>query len=220
MNTVSKKSLFADAVEMSLWEVWSAWALSLTPMDELVALEQSESFQCYPELVAMIGCPQDQIWHPEGDVWLHTKLVVAEAACVASERGLSNDERLVLVFSALCHDFGKPDTTVHQENGRITSRDHGKQGVPYVTSFLRRIDAPDWLLEQVEPLVEYHLAYASVKGEKPSKKAVRRMKKRLLPASLELWEALIEADVSGRRPLPRARPARVWLEVAVESNHA
>ena len=81
-------------------------------------------------------------------------------------------------------------------------------------SFLNRIGAPDWLLNQVSPLVAYHLAYAGLKGEVPSQRAVRRMEKRLLPASLHLWEALIEADVSARPPLPGKRPAKAWLEVA------
>jgi len=215
MNTNFDNKLFKNIDSCHSWEVWLAWAKSPNTMGELIVLEQTEGFQYYPELTALVDCPQDEIWHPEGDVWRHTKYVVAEAAQVSKEREFSTDEHLVLLFAALCHDFGKPDTTVHEESGRITSRDHGKKGLLHVRSFLSRIDAPDWLIEQVEPLVAYHLAYASVKGE-PTYKAVRRMKKRLYPASLDLWEALIEADASGRPPLPKKRPAKLWLEVEEE----
>ena len=108
-----------DTVRSHSWHLWSSWALSLNPMDELLGLERSDSFKCYPELVALVSCPQDPIWHPEGDVWAHTKLVVGEAARIAVERSLSPEERLTLLFSALCHDFGKPHTTTHEADGRI-----------------------------------------------------------------------------------------------------
>ena len=45
-------------------------------------LRRSGLIQFFPELEAMIGCPQDKIWHPEGPVWEHTLMVLDEAAPV------------------------------------------------------------------------------------------------------------------------------------------
>ena len=76
----------------------------------------------FPELLALVDCPQEVEWHPEGSVWLHTLLVVDESARIAEEERLPDDERLRLVLGALCHDLGKPGTT-ELEDGRIRSRD-------------------------------------------------------------------------------------------------
>ncbi|SFV90371.1 tRNA nucleotidyltransferase [hydrothermal vent metagenome] len=78
----------------------------------------------FPELHALIGVPQDPKWHPEGDVWVHTMMVVdAMAEIMSREQGVGSredKERLKLLFAALCHDFGKPaTTTIEYEDGKI-----------------------------------------------------------------------------------------------------
>ncbi len=69
----------------------------------------------FPEIGALDGVPQDPGWHPEGDVDTHTMLVVDAAARVAKREGLEGDERAVLLFAALCHDFAKATTTALRE---------------------------------------------------------------------------------------------------------
>ncbi len=69
----------------------------------------------FPELQALEGVPQDPEWHPEGDVATHTMLVVDQAARVADEAGIEGDERAVLLFAALTHDFAKATTTQLRE---------------------------------------------------------------------------------------------------------
>src|SRR5262249_35040385 len=61
-----------------------------------------------------LGIPQEPEWHREGPVHLHTALVMDAAARIADEEGLAGDDRAVLVFAALTHDFAKAWTT-HQE---------------------------------------------------------------------------------------------------------
>ncbi len=78
----------------------------------------------FPELHALIGVPQDVKWHPEGDVWVHTMMVVDEMArelkMKREKRKGEEKERLKLLFAALCHDFGKPlTTTIEYEDGRV-----------------------------------------------------------------------------------------------------
>jgi tRNA nucleotidyltransferase (CCA-adding enzyme) len=71
--------------------------------------------------------------------------------------------------------------------------------------------APAHLVAYVLPLVAEHLNH--MHGQ-PTPRAVRRLAVRLEPADIVLWEALVEADASGRPPMPASRPARPWLDMA------
>ena len=97
--------------------------------------------------------PQDPKWHPEGDVWIHTLLVLDEAAKLRK-----NDEKndLELMYGALCHDFGKPLTTEFIR-GRWRSPSHDIKGIVPTEHFLRRMTADRNLIEQVKNLVKEHL---------------------------------------------------------------
>jgi tRNA nucleotidyltransferase (CCA-adding enzyme) len=162
----------------------------------------------FPEVAALAGVPQDPGWHPEGDVDVHTMLVVDAAARVAKREGLEGDERAVLLFSALCHDFAKATTTALRERDgkmRWTSWGHEADGGPMARAFLERIGIKPAIVEQVVPLVENHLASSSI-GRDVTPRAVRRLALRLAPASIAQLLRLIEADYSGRPPLPAGLP--------------
>jgi tRNA nucleotidyltransferase (CCA-adding enzyme) len=162
----------------------------------------------FPEVAALTGVPQDPGWHPEGDVDVHTMLVVDAAARVAKREGLEGDERAVLLFSALCHDFAKATTTALRERDgkmRWTSWGHEADGGPMARAFLERIGIKSAIVEQVVPLVENHLASSSI-GRDVTPRAVRRLAMRLAPASITQLLRLIEADYSGRPPLPAGLP--------------
>jgi len=196
-----------------IWQEWRKWALADHPDAGLRALADSGWLASYPPLALLVNTPQDPRWHPEGDVWQHTMQVCAQAARVAAREALSEDQRLVLMFSALCHDLGKPATTEADEAGVLRSRGHAQQGVDSTQRFLVAIGAPRWLHGQVQPLVREHLAH--LHGA-PTARAVRRLAYRLQPVSIEMWEQLIEADASGRHPHPADRPAMPWLQLAQE----
>ena len=154
---------------------------------------------------------QDEHWHPEGDVLVHTLLVVDEAARLARERKLSAQDKLILMFAALCHDLGKPLTTVTDARGKLISPNHGQAGIKPSVSFLQSIGVPRRLMQHVTPLVKEHVAHFS--GE-VTPRAVKRLAKRLAPSNIQMWEMLTEADACGRNPAPRSRPALAWLELA------
>ncbi|MDG2065942.1 MAG: HD domain-containing protein, partial [SAR324 cluster bacterium] len=105
------------------------------------------------ELKALIGVPQDPEWHPEGDVWIHTLLVMDEAAQL---RKGDEKQDLELMFGALCHDFGKPLTTEFLR-GRWRSPAHDIKGVVPTEQFLRRMTDDRILIEEVTTLVKEHL---------------------------------------------------------------
>ncbi len=107
----------------------------------------------YPELEALIGCEQSSQWHPEGDVWIHSLLALD--AAVAYRSGVLDDD-LCLMLGVLCHDFGKPATSVCTD-GKISSKGHPEAGVPLAEAFVSRIwNRPD-IIKQVSLLVKHHM---------------------------------------------------------------
>jgi tRNA nucleotidyltransferase (CCA-adding enzyme) len=176
----------------------------------------------FPEITALYGVHQDPEWHPEGDVGVHTMYVLNEAARIADREGLDGDQRAVLLFSALCHDFAKPATTVMRERGgrmRWSALRHEELGAPMARTFLERLGIKAAIVDQVEPLVEYHLAHMNLRGDL-NPRTIRRLATRLVPASIAQLVLLVEADVSGRPPRPRGLPpdaARLRDLAAAES---
>lgn len=163
----------------------------------------------FPEITALAGTPQDPDWHPEGDVGIHTMHVVNAAAAIAERESLLDDARAVFIFSALAHDFAKPKTTMLRERDgkmRWSSWGHEPEGGPMARGFLRRIHIKESIVEQVVPLVENHLAHSTMARGPVTPRAVRRLAMRLAPASIEQLVQLIEADHSGRPPLPPGLP--------------
>ncbi len=162
----------------------------------------------FPEIAALAGVPQDPGWHPEGDVRTHTMLVLDAAARIANREKLEGDERALLLFSALCHDFAKPATTeLREREGRMrwTSWGHEAAGGPMARAFLERIGIKAAIVNQVVALVENHLASSSI-GRDPTPRAIRRLAIRLAPANILQLLRLVEADHSGRPPLPPGLP--------------
>jgi len=162
----------------------------------------------FPEVVRLAGVPQDPQWHPEGDVGTHTMFVLDAASRIATRDGLEGDERAVLLFSALSHDFAKATTTALRERDgqmRWTSWGHEADGGPMARAFLEGIGIKAAIVDQVVPLVENHLAASSI-GREVTPRAVRRLAMRLAPATIVQLLRLIEADYSGRPPLPTGLP--------------
>jgi tRNA nucleotidyltransferase (CCA-adding enzyme) len=162
----------------------------------------------FPEISRLAGVPQDPHWHPEGDVGTHTMFVVDAAARIATRDNVTGDDRAVLIFAALAHDFAKATTTMLREREgkmRWTSWGHEADGGPMARTFLERIGIKSVIVDRVVPLVENHLASSSI-GREATPRAVRRLAMRLAPATIADLLRLIEADYSGRPPLPIGLP--------------
>ena len=64
-------------------------------------------------MVPLVDCPQEPEWHPEGDVWTHTLMVIDQAR--ARNDDLDRPRLATVMLGAVCHDLGKPATTaVHR----------------------------------------------------------------------------------------------------------
>ncbi len=160
----------------------------------------------YPELVALIDCPQEPEWHPEGDVWIHT-LHVMDA--FATERLGDDWEDLVVGFGCLCHDLGKPATTQF-EDGRIRSKGHEEAGEEPTRTFLARMSNQRRLVDEVVPLVQEHLKPIVLYKAKSSAAAIRRLARRV--GRIDRLVRVGRADHGGRPPLPfDGFPAGQWL---------
>ena len=96
----------------------------------------------FPELKKLITVPQPPKYHPEGDVWAHTLLVLDQAAALRERAS----DPLGLMLAALCHDLGKPDTTGIEADGRLHAFGHDAAGVAVAETFLSRISTPEDLL--------------------------------------------------------------------------
>lgn len=186
-----------------VWSEWHKWASkSAIPSKGLEFLYSSGWIYLYPELASLIGLPQEAEWHPEGSVWQHTKAVCDAAATIAQRDGLGTEDRATLLFGALCHDMGKA-TTTEVINGRITSHGHDRAGVPFALSFMESIGAPRRLTEEAAELTQYHMAHVS---GNPSPRVARRLAANMKSATPGMLIRLIEADHSGRPPLPGGLP--------------
>ena len=106
----------------------------------------------FPELEALIDLPQNPVYHPEGDVWIHTMQTLDEAAKL---RG-SVKEPLWFMLSALCHDIGKTVTT-EEIDGVLHALEHEKKGLPLVRTFLHRMTSEAKLSQYVLNMTQMHM---------------------------------------------------------------
>ncbi|MBS1787256.1 MAG: CCA tRNA nucleotidyltransferase [Acidobacteria bacterium] len=100
----------SDLPAERIWAEMEKWLFAARPSLGLhAARELGITENLWPELHALSGCPQDPAVHPEGDVFIHTGMVLDEARKLIDD--LSRPKQLAVMLGALCHDLGKPATT-------------------------------------------------------------------------------------------------------------
>lgn len=170
-----------------------------------------------PELVALVGTPQDPDWHPEGDVWTHTLQVIDQAALLIAD--LDPPRALTVMLAALCHDLGKPPTT-RLEEGRIRSRGHEEAGLAPTLALLDRWNVHTLqgydVRTQVLALVGDHLKPGQLYEARArvSDGALRRLARRCEP---DLLARVARADCLGRAPGQFAPVAMDWFLERVQA---
>ena len=159
----------------------------------------------FEEISLLRGVPQDSLYHPEGDVYVHTMKVLKSAA---SLRGAA-EEPLCFMLSALCHDLGKIDTTAEKE-GRIHSYGHEESGLKYAGSLLERLRCTNRQKEYVLNMVKLHMKpTAEAAARSKIKKTNRMFYDSVCPGDLLL---LAEADYRGCSGTGEVFPAKAFLE--------
>ncbi len=194
------------APERIFWE-WEKLILrGNKPSRGLNFLRQSGWIRFFPELDDLQGCLQDPHWHPEGDVWVHTLHCMDS---FAADRLNDPCEDLVVGFAVLCHDLGKPETTVVTPK-KIHAHGHEDAGVPLTQTFLGRMTNQYDLIKDVVILVANHMRPSIYYRDQSSDAAIRRLATRV--GRIDRLVRVARADVMGRPPLPDDPfPAGPWL---------
>lgn len=154
--------------------------------------------QLFPEIKVLIDVPQDAEWHPEGDVFVHTLLVLDRARELIDD--LPYAKQVTVMLAALCHDFGKPATTEFVDD-RLRSRGHEEAGVEPTIAFLDKLniytlDGYD-VRAQILALVRDHLKPGEYykKRDEVGDGAFRRLARK---CELDLLYRVAKADSLGR----------------------
>lgn len=184
-------------------------SIGLEWLRELGALDQ-----LFPEIRALIDVPQDPEWHPEGDVFIHTQLVIDRARELIDE--LPYAKQVTVMLAALCHDFGKPATTEFSE-GRWRSRGHEEAGVEPTARLLdclnmHTLDGYN-VRAQVIALVRDHLKPGEYfkKRAEVGDGAFRRLARK---CELDLLYRVAKADSLGRNA--DWIPLEKWYDAAAQ----
>lgn len=155
-----------------------------------------ETLQQFSWVRDMEGVPQSPVHHAEGDVAIHTRMVMTALQQLPEFELLSEQEQHVLMAAALLHDVEKRSTTQTDENGEIVSPGHAKKGAQTTRGILyREIETPFAIREAIVGLVRYHgLPLWVFQKEEPVKYLLRSS----FEVDTRLLVMLAKADVLGR----------------------
>jgi poly(A) polymerase len=201
IHAVSRERIREELTKM-LTEGHARRAFELLDETDLLA-------QVLPEVSRMKGVAQPPQYHPEGDVWIHTLMLLEqlEAGCA-----------MTLAWGALLHDVGKPPT-YREAPDRIRFDGHVEVGVAIGAEICRRFRFSNDETHQIVALIEHHMQFADaprMRGSTlkrffrlenfPEHLALHRMDCMAAHRNLEIWnfvrdryEAMPEEDV---RPVP------------------
>lgn len=151
-------------------------------------------------LRAMNGVPQSPVFHAEGDVLIHTRMVTEAMSLLENWQTAERQEQHILFASAMLHDVGKPACTVIEESGHISSRGHARKGEKMARQLLWLGEelptlSPFALREQIASLVRWHgLPLQFLDKPDPTRAVIEASQS----ARLDQVALLAEADVRGR----------------------
>ncbi|MEZ4311041.1 MAG: AAA family ATPase [Polyangiaceae bacterium] len=154
-----------------------------------------ESLQGFDWVRALEGCPQDPIHHAEGNVWIHTRMVLETLGGMAGYRELGEAERTAVFLACLLHDVAKPFTTRIEEDGRVTAKGHSRAGEMLARRILWEMGAPFELREAVCGMIRYHQVPFFLIERGDAQKMAAEVS---LSCRADLLSLVAEADIRGR----------------------
>lgn len=203
---------FSELPVERVWQEWAKWAEKSAPpfgrpSAGLRVLAETGWLAHFPELAALVDCPQEPEWHPEGDVFTHTAHACDALARDPEWQNANARRRRLLMFAVLLHDAGKPACTRQEEkpvgSGRLrwVSPGHEPAGVTPAEAFLTRLGAPLDYAPAITPLVANHMVHHHGGPDGLGANALRRLARRLQPATVAELAMVMRADNAGRPPL-------------------
>lgn len=180
----------------------------MTPFAELVPAPEdptidwrtiADAFDWFRRLA---DCPQDPVFHAEGDVGIHTRMVVEALVGDPDWRRGDAESRASLFWAALLHDIAKPDCTRPGPDGRLTAPGHSRIGQIMARCILWSMGVPFRPREQICHLITHHqLPFYLIERERPQ----RRLHAISLQTRCDLLATLAKADANGRICADRGR---------------
>lgn len=137
------------------------WLKDALINNERITLEKviEKNGKDFPLLLKLKETEQDPEWHAEGDVHIHTNMVIDEIYKIFDETTFSIDDKYILLMSAIFHDIAKPITSKWKEvrgEQHLTASGHEYEGLSYLTYKFMSTDVDQSLAPQILDLVAYH----------------------------------------------------------------
>lgn len=169
----------------------------------------------FPELEALLGCPQSKLWHPEGTVYEHLKLVMDEAAKWRHE--IPEDWRLAFMFGMLLHDIGKP-LCLNTSNDKLTTIGHDTAGVEPARNFMSRFTNNQDLINKVCSIVECHMRPKYMTKSSLNKASWRRLQN-ICPLNIVAYVTMCDNDGRGCPELPLGKTDPSFIQTMHAFEH-
>ena len=202
LNSTTEFSLLAVERVYDEWRKWAEKGINHSLIFQF--MRDTDLINYYPELKKLKETPQDAIYHPEGDVEIHTVLCLTHMDKVIKEENISGEEKVILIMSILFHDIAKPPTTEEKEKrGRmtITSEGHEALGGKMCFEILPKLGFHIDLITPIANLVANHLAGVNISiitSAGGKMKSVKKLSRRLFPATIQQLLYVMKADTNGR----------------------
>ena len=149
----------------------------MTPFDDLVpapggAVDWLLIEDAFDWFRLLRDCPQDPVFHAEGDVAIHTRMVVEALLADPAWQALGAADRQSLFWAALLHDMAKPAVTRIDPDGRITAPGHSRRGQIMARRLLYGMGAPFGQRETICHLITHHqVPFFLLEREQPERRA-------------------------------------------------
>ena len=154
-----------------------------------------DDLQVFPWVRALEACPQDAIHHAEGNVWIHTRMVLETLVEMPGFQALGAEDQRAVYVACLMHDIAKPVTTRVEDDGRVTAKGHSRAGELQARRILWELGAPFALREQVCGLIRYHqIPFYLIERDDAQRVAAEVS----VAARCDLLALVAEADIRGR----------------------
>lgn len=152
-------------------------------------------FEAFDWVRAMATCPQSPLFHAEGDVWTHTKMVLERL--IQSEAWIHSSEQAkeILFWACLLHDVAKPETTRREADGFLSARGHSRAGAIRVRNLLWQWGIPFDTREAIARLILVHQVPFFLVNDSDGE---RKLSKLSLHTRLDWLNEVAMADMRGR----------------------
>lgn len=204
LSSLPKERIF-DELKKALLKTKKP-SVAFEAMREMGVLEK-----LFPELLVLTKCEQRPDYHPEGNVWVHTMMVIDELAKLRDK----SKNPLGLMLSGVCHDLGKPNATKEDEDGMLKAKGHELEGVPIAGDFMSKLTTDKALRHFVANMVQNHMRPNTI-ALHGNKRTIRKL---IVDTDVQEILLLAEADHKGRGISEEEKDysaIRAWFDQRIE----